>query len=577
MPVATNPRTGEVIYLDQSGQWQPAKVARNPETGERLAFDGQQWQPLSNPPAESWSEVPGKAIRNLPSSAAQFAEDFAQPFLHPIDTASALGNLAVGGAQKVTEALGIRSDAARANDKRQYADAVGQFFSDRYGSERGLMNTLATDPVGAVGDLASVLSGGGAVAARIPGAMGGVAQRMGNVGRFIEPSTRTSETMGKIAQGMVKAGKFIDPSARMMQAAPKAGGMAARGVGEVLGMTTGVGWENIARAMQAGLEGGKKGEAFRSHMRGDAPLTDIIDQAKYALNQMRSERSRQYLAAMQETGEIPDIVDFGKVQSLLRDAKNNVRYKGMKAGSSVEKTISDIQNILDKWAQYDQIDFHTAGGLDALKREVGELRYGSSGELPLRGNQKAVVDHVYAGLKGLIEEVDPEYAKTMKNYEEASTLIDEIERAFSLGNKASADTAMRKLQSLSRNNVQTNYGNRLRLAQELENAGAGELLPSVAGQSLSSIRPRSLTGSMAGLGALGQAYYQGLNPLTIPAVLASSPRLVGETAHAMGRIGEPAAITGRWAMALGRAATEGGRGLTSQQLGRLARILQEQQ
>jgi hypothetical protein len=46
MPLATNPQTGETLYLDDAGAWKPAQVAVNPQTKERLAFDGKQWSPL---------------------------------------------------------------------------------------------------------------------------------------------------------------------------------------------------------------------------------------------------------------------------------------------------------------------------------------------------------------------------------------------------------------------------------------------------------------------------------------------------------------------------------------------------
>lgn len=48
----------------------------------------------------------------------------------------------------------------------------------------------------------------------------------------------------------------------------------------------------------------------------------------------------------------------------------------------------------------------------------------------------------------------------MKNYENASNLIREIEKTLSLNPKASIDTALRKLQSVMRDNVNTNYGKR---------------------------------------------------------------------------------------------------------------------
>ena len=46
MPIATNPETGESVYLGNDGQWKPAPTAVNPETKETLAYDGSSWAPL---------------------------------------------------------------------------------------------------------------------------------------------------------------------------------------------------------------------------------------------------------------------------------------------------------------------------------------------------------------------------------------------------------------------------------------------------------------------------------------------------------------------------------------------------
>ena len=42
MPVAIN-ENGEALRLDKSGQWVPTRKAENPQTGETLLFDGQNW------------------------------------------------------------------------------------------------------------------------------------------------------------------------------------------------------------------------------------------------------------------------------------------------------------------------------------------------------------------------------------------------------------------------------------------------------------------------------------------------------------------------------------------------------
>lgn len=46
MPIAYNAETGKALRLDDSGQWVETKIAKNQQTGETLALDGNQWAPL---------------------------------------------------------------------------------------------------------------------------------------------------------------------------------------------------------------------------------------------------------------------------------------------------------------------------------------------------------------------------------------------------------------------------------------------------------------------------------------------------------------------------------------------------
>lgn len=57
MPIATNPDTGETVFLGQDGQWSPAKIATNPETKERLAYDGSSWVALKTPEVSTGADV----------------------------------------------------------------------------------------------------------------------------------------------------------------------------------------------------------------------------------------------------------------------------------------------------------------------------------------------------------------------------------------------------------------------------------------------------------------------------------------------------------------------------------------
>jgi len=201
--------------------------------------------------------------------------------------------------------------------------------------------------------------------------------------------------------------------------------------------------------------------------------------------------------------------------------------------------------VVDEWKTLDPAQFHTPEGLDALKQKLGGILEGIPFE---EKTARTAANKVYNATKSEIEAQAPTYAKVMKGYQAASDQISEIERALSLGKKASNDTAMRKLQSLMRNNVQTNYGNRLTLANALEDKGGVDLLPSLAGQALSSVTPRSLSGQ---IGAGATMFNAMSNPLSLAALPLQSPRLVGSLAYGAGR------LTGGTGNALSRGSISG--------------------
>lgn len=125
----------------------------------------------ANPNGPSWSDVPRQAIENFPSSARQFAENVVQPILHPIDTANAFKDLAVGMVSKLGGAIGIDQDPTKKASNEAVVNAVADHFASRYGSVDGFKRAIASDPVGVMGDVSMVLSGGGAAAARFPASL----------------------------------------------------------------------------------------------------------------------------------------------------------------------------------------------------------------------------------------------------------------------------------------------------------------------------------------------------------------------------------------------------------------------
>lgn len=317
-----------------------------------------------------------------------------------------------------------------------------------------------------------------------------------------------------------------------------AGGAIRRG----LGLTTGAGEESIAQALRAGREGN---QAFLQNIRGEVPAMDVLDQAKDALANMRAARSQAYRQGIQTTmpdleiragkplPKVPPRLDFEPITNKLDEVVESLKVKTptgsqFKIGSQELGKVEELQNIVNTWKK--DPNLHTAEGLDALKQRLDAL-YPDS---PMQKQVQRVVSAVRNTVKDTIVKQDANYAKTMKAYEEALSLEREIERALSLGNRSAADTAIRKLQSLTRNNANTNYGYRMELAKALQEQGGQDLMPALAGQALSSFVPRGLAGQGAALG-IGAGGALTFNPTAAALLPLTSPRLVGMGAYGLGR------------------------------------------
>jgi hypothetical protein len=352
-----------------------------------------------------------------------------------------------------------------------------------------------------------------------------------------------TRVVGGAISGGLQAG-VVDPEAAKFGAAvggglpvaTKAAAMVGSGTKTVvgslasnlLGLTTGTGANSVKEAYKAGTKGST---SFLDNMRGNVSMDDVIAEAKTGLSNMRAERAAEYKNGMAAISNDKTVLDYAPILDSVKKIQSLGSYKGQVINQNSSKTVDEIAGKIDEWAKLDPAEFHTPEGLDALKQSIGDIR-----DTTQFGTQaRKAADSAYNAVKDQIVKQAPTYSKTMKGYSEASQTLNEIEKALSLGNKASADTSIRKLQSLMRNNVQTNYGNRLNLANTLSEKGGKDILPSVAGQAMNSWTPRGLIGAgESGAGIMAAV----LNPATIPHLLAAaplaSPRLVGESAYKLG-------------------------------------------
>jgi muramidase (phage lysozyme) len=479
-----------------------------------------QTQPVNAAPAKMpWSDVAYGAVTNLPASAGKYGKELYEAVTSPIETVKNIGM--VGGGAIINQLpksaqdwlMGIASDPQKMQQSVQMAQAVGGEYAKKYGSIEGFKQALSSDPVSVIGDMSILLTGGGAAVAKAPG-LAKTGQVVGQVGRTIDPFNLATKAVTKPAQ--------------------LAGLLASEGAG----FTTGAGGSAIREAAQSGFVGGEKANAFLDQLRSNAPVENVVNTAKSAVAEMRDQRANAYRSGMVDIKNDKSILSFDKIDDILANKQEVGMYKGQIIQPSTVETWQEINQAVQNWKRLDPAEFHTPEGLDRLKMRIGDIRDNAPFGTPARN----VADAAYNAIKNEINTQAPGYAKVMKDYELASNTLKDIESSLSLGKKANIDTSVRKLQSIMRNNANTNYGRRVEQAQMLEGAGAETLMPQLAGQALSSWTPRSLQGIGSAITAAGSAvtnpYYLASLPLTMPRVVGESAYYAGKAAGTPQRLAE---------------------------------------
>ena len=334
-------------------------------------------------------------------------------------------------------------------------------------------------------------------------------------------------TDAAINAAMPLAGKAITTVAKPVSKA--VGTVVSQG----LGLTTGVGGEPIKQAFRAGVEGGDRGRAFAANLRGRVDQSAVLDDVASNLENMGRTLQQEYRSGMAKVGTDKTVLAFDKIDDALGRASKIGKYGTQTTNQRAADAVQEVQDIVANWKNLDPAMYHTPEGMDALKKQIYSVMEGLPFE---QSTARKAVGEVYGAVRREIARQAPIYDKVMRDYNKGSELLSEIRKTFSQTGKASADTQMRKLQSLMRNNVQTNYGNRQRLMDILEQQGGTDVMPSLAGQALSSPVPRGLANKGAELMTLGASFY---NPALAATLPFQTPRLVGEAVYGAGKAARP--------------------------------------
>jgi hypothetical protein len=483
-----------------------------------------EWMPKEAPSVGSMFK--DELMTSLPGGIARGVKDV-------IDTGAGwLSNL--GGSDEAAR-IRVMNEQGKA-DFRAAQERTGNTVVPAIGRVGGQI--LATNPVvktlGAAATLANVPRLGAAITSG--GMTTGKAVAPGLLSRVADTGIRMAggATAGGVSAGLVDpesagTGAVIGGALPLIAPAAKAVGS---GIRRGLGATTGVGDEALSQAYQAGKAGGTQARQFTAAMRGESSIDDALTMAKQNIARMGDQKQQAYRAGMANIKSDKSVLSFDGIDDALKSARSMAMFKGQAKNPKTAQLVQQVSDEVAAWKALDPTEYHTTEGLDALKQRVG----GVLESIPFEEKTaRSAVGNIYSSIKGEINKQAPEYARVMKDYSEATELVREIEKTLSVGQKSMPDTAVRKLQSLMRNNVNTSYGYRDQLAQKMMEQGGNNLLPTLAGQSLSDWAPRGIQRATAGTGT-GLLAITGNIPAAAGMAGISSPRLVGEAAYGAGRL-----------------------------------------
>lgn len=461
---------------------------------------------------QTTGEIALETIGNIPSSGAQFVSDTITPLLSPIDTAKNLFELGKGIYNLYTPGEQPSEEVAR---------AVGKFYYDRYGGKdfvevkSKVLQTLKTDPVGFLSDLAIPLS-----VARAP----------------LSSSSVVS-----------KATKAVDPTNILLKTAantPK--GLSVLGdatIGTMLKKQGGIGDGVLTDIFKGAEKGGDTLALMRAQMNSNKSLETAlkpVESYMEGLEKVAKKRKDKYFEGKANLGLDKIKVDpavvkraFNKTQ--LRFSK--ITKQGKVSSPKVKAKEVELQKLVNEWIN--NPDLHTLDGLDNLKKSIGDFMPDSVD----KSRSGAFVSDFRGNVRNAIVDEFPDYAPVMKAYEESIVFEKQVKKALGSGKIEEIESIARKLQSTTRNNASTSFGIKGNLLDEISKVGEQpNLRYQLAGSAVDSIAPRGLGGYSTGLigsSGVGVGAATGNIPLAITGAAmtaASSPRLLGEVALRSGQV-----------------------------------------
>lgn len=324
-----------------------------------------------------WGEALWEGVKNIPASAGRLAGNLADAVMNPVDTAEAIWKTGAGAATKAARL--VNPDLPR-QDEERYAEAVGQYVADRYGSPEGWKRTIAYDPVGLFSDASTVFTGGAGLA-KGAAALGKGARAVGAavspaISAEAGPLVRAMEVTGR---GLSSAARATDPLGLTLRA-PSAVSDAAGFVRGKLGwepLYTGGPYEAMARKMYRTALGLNTGFSNNSKARfSPEQVQAIVDTG---LSEGLPITNGGHARAMEKIGDLNTRIDNAIAEAeaagikvdpykVAEDALNSDARRWLAAASTPIDDLNAFDNAVNEYRTVHGRDNSTISGMQETKK-----------------------------------------------------------------------------------------------------------------------------------------------------------------------------------------------------------------
>lgn len=365
----------------------------------------------------------------------------------------------------------------------------------------------------------------------------------GSVGTERDTATRTLDAVvdaTEVAGGIlgpkptanlaIKGTQKVAPAVGVV--ASKSAQLPARGASEIQGALTGTSGETIRQAFGAARRGGKELDEFTAGLRGKTTPEQLVNRLREGTDLINSEKSARFGQMLDQIGDAT--VDTSKIRNEVVSDLERIGVKVDANGvldfsQSKFRTVPQAANKLQEmWAEVNRLgEQQTLRGVDTSRQALKALEL--TGDDASARTANLAINGAIARVRNAGKSVEG-YGEALAQFGDDAEFLNEITRALSSGDKATIDTAYRKLATT----LKTNNEQRRNLLMELDEATGGYILSAVAGQQLSEELPRGIFRQIAAGMAGASVVTGGVTAPLLGSLVLASPRVTGEVLRALG-------------------------------------------